>query len=255
VTCSPEKNAALLEGRLAFKFARIELAQAALVHKSYANEQKGDRVADNERLEFLGDAVIDLAVSHRLMDRFPAATEGELSKLRAVLVDEEALARAARRISLGDLLCLGRGEEMTGGRNKSSLLADALEAAVGAVYLDAGIGKALEVVDRLLEESFVEVARNGADRDYKTRLQEVIQAELGVCPKYRVVQERGPDHQKEFVVELMLNEVVLGQGTGRSKKEAEQTAARMALARVSSEGLRTVVPDASVANASKPESP
>ena len=236
---APDKNAALLEERVGYRFSRPELARAALTHKSFANEQK-DRVGDNERLEFLGDAVIDLAVSHRLMDRFPEATEGELSKLRSVLVDEEALARAARRINLGDLLSLGRGEELTGGRNKSSLLADALEAAVGAIYVDGGIDHAMRAVDRLLQEGFADVLRNGAERDYKTRLQEVVQGQLGVCPRYRVVQERGPDHQKEFLVELVLNEVPVGQGSGRSKKEAEQAAARAVLALISEKGLANV---------------
>lgn len=235
----PDKNAELLQQRIGYQFNQPDLARAALTHKSFANEQKV-RVADNERLEFLGDAVIDLAVSHRLMDRFPEATEGELSKLRAVLVDEEALARAARKISLGDLLSLGRGEELTGGRNKSSLLADALEAAVGAIYVDGGIDHAMGAVDRLLEDGFADVHRNGADRDYKTRLQEIVQGELGVCPRYRVVQERGPDHQKEFVVELMLNDHAVGQGSGRSKKEAEQAAARAVLARIAETGLSSV---------------
>ncbi len=235
-----DRNGALLAERLGHIFRRPELARTALTHKSFANEQKGGGVSDNERLEFLGDAVIDLAASHRLMERFPTANEGELSKLRAALVDEEALARAARGIQLGDLLLLGRGEEMTGGRNKSSLLADALEAAVGAVYLDAGIEQALAVVDKVLAGGFDDVTKNGADRDHKTRLQEIVQGEAGVVPRYRVARERGPDHQKEFVVDLLLNDVVVGQGTGRSKKEAEQAAARNALGRISTEGLPAV---------------
>jgi ribonuclease-3 len=236
----PEANTALLEQRLGFTFQRKDLGRSALTHKSFANEQKGD-VQDNERLEFLGDAVIDLAVSHRLMERFPEATEGELSKLRAALVDEEALARAARQIALGDLLSLGRGEDMTGGRQKASLLADAMEAVVGAVYLDAGINAAMAVVDRLIADAFQEVISRGADRDFKTRLQEILQAERGSCPRYRVVEERGPDHRKEFVVELVFFSQVLTQGTGRSKKEAEQAAASSALERIAAEGLIAVL--------------
>jgi len=201
----------------------------ALTHKSYVNEHREEGLQDNERLEFLGDAVIDLAVSHRLMERFPGANEGQLSKLRASLVDEEALSQVALALGLGPLLRLGRGEEQTGGRSKPSLLADALEAVVAVLYLEGGLPRVLEFVDRWFREALEQVGSSVANRDYKTRLQEIAQGRLGAGPKYRVIEERGPDHAKTFVVELQVGDEVLGRGEGRSKKEAEQLAARQAL--------------------------
>src|SRR6516164_1974987 len=173
---------------------------AALTHKSYVNEHK-DEGADNERLEFLGDAVVDLAVSHRLMERFPDADEGELSKLRALLVNEDSLARVARQLGLGDLLRMGRGEEMTGGRDKSSVLAEALEG----------------------------VAEGKSGEDWKTRLQELVQTRSRLSPRYRVVSEQGPDHSKTFEVEVTVGTELFARARGRSKKEAEQAAARQTL--------------------------
>jgi len=231
---SPEPDAgrdpaAILEERLGFRIADPALALEALTHKSFVNEQRGEALADNERLEFLGDAVIDLAVSHRLMERFPTAREGDLSKLRAALVDESGLARLARGLGLGALLRLGRGEELTGGRDKASLLADALEAVVAAVYLSGGLGPVLDLLDRLLAEAFERAAAGRLDRDYKTQLQEVTQSRFRSSPRYRVVAATGPDHEKVFEVELLLRGQAMGKGSGRSKKDAEQAAARMAL--------------------------
>jgi ribonuclease-3 len=205
---------------------------AALTHKSWVNEHRADRLGDNERLEFLGDAVIDLAVSHRLMERFPLAREGELSKIRAAVVDEAGLARLARAIDLGPLLRLGRGEELTGGREKSSLLADAMEAVIAAAYLAGGLAPVLALVDRFLDDAFARAAAGTLDRDYKTQVQELAQARHRAAPRYRVVAERGPDHSKEFEVEVELAGEVVGRGTGRSKKDAEQAAARIALERL-----------------------
>ncbi len=202
---------------------------AAVTHKSYVNEHRGEGLGDNERLEFLGDAVIDLAVSHRLMERFPGAQEGELSKIRASLVDEAGLAAMARSLGLGELLRLGRGEELTGGREKASLLADAMEAVVASLYLQGGLPLVLELVDRFLGEAFAQAAAGTLDRDWKTQLQEAAQSRLRSSPRYRVVAERGPDHSKTFEVELELKGEVLGRGEGRSKKDAEQAAARLAL--------------------------
>jgi ribonuclease-3 len=220
---------ASLEERTGVAFADPALALAALTHKSYVNEHRGETLQDNERLEFLGDAVIDLAVSHRLMERFPAAREGELSKIRAALVDEAALSRIARDLDLGDLLRLGRGEELTGGRQKSSLLADALEAVVAAVYLGGGLGPVLTLVDRFLGEAFARAAAGTLDRDYKTQLQELAQSRMRATPRYRVVAEHGPDHSKVFDVELEVRGEVVGRGAGRSKKDAEQAAAKRGL--------------------------
>jgi ribonuclease-3 len=207
-----------------------------VTHKSYANEHRDEEVLDNERLEFLGDAVIDLAVSQRLMERFPDAREGELSKMRASVVDEQGLADMARALDLGALLRLGRGEELTGGRRKASLLADAMEAVVAAVYLAAGLRPVLSLVDRFLGEAFARASEGTLDRDFKTQLQELAQSRQRASPRYRVVAEVGPDHEKTFEVEVDLRGEVLGRGSGRSKKDAEQAAARVALEAVARRG-------------------
>src|SRR5262249_5412937 len=169
----------------------------ALTHKSFVNEHK-DEGADNERLEFLGDAVVDLAVSHRLMERCRAADEGELSKLRALLVNEDTLARVARQLGLGDRLRMGRGEELTGGRDKSSVLADALEAVIGAVYLSVGLPGALLVVDRLFGDLLEGVAEGKSGEGWKTRLQELGQKRLGQAPRYRGGRGEGAGHSGTF---------------------------------------------------------
>ncbi len=219
-----------LEGRLGLAFADRARAMAALTHKSYVNEHRDQTgLQDNERLEFLGDAVIDLAVSHRLMERFPEAREGELSKMRAAVVDELGLCEMARALDLGSLLRLGRGEELTGGRQKASLLADAMEAVIAAVFLEAGLGPVLQIADRFLGDAFARAAAGTLDRDFKTQLQELAQSRLRSTPRYRVVGERGPDHSKTFDVETELRGEVLGRGVGRSKKDAEQAAAKLAL--------------------------
>jgi len=218
-----------LKNRLRLPIANPSAALAAITHKSFVNEHRGESLQDNERLEFLGDAVIDLAVSHRLMERFPEAREGELSKIRAAVVDEAGLARMARELDLGALLRLGRGEELTGGRQKSSLLADAMEAVVAALYLSGGLDPVLSLIDRFLGEAFARAAAGTLDRDYKTQLQELAQNRLRASPRYRVIAEHGPDHSKVFEVELELKGAVLGRGAGRSKKDAEQAAARLGL--------------------------
>lgn len=204
------------------------LARQALTHRSWVNENPGAGIGDNERLEFLGDAVLDLAVSERLMARFPDAPEGTLSRLRAALVDEENLSSIARAIDLGSLLFLGKGEAASGGRSKSSLLADAFEAVMAAVYLQGGLRAVFRVVDRLFGESFARAEAGEVDRDYKTRLQEEAQRRLLGPPVYRVVEERGPDHEKTFVVEVKVGDAVF-RAEGRSKKAAEQLGAREAL--------------------------
>ncbi|MBX7096616.1 MAG: ribonuclease III [Myxococcaceae bacterium] len=226
---SPAERLAALEARVGQRFSNQAQALAALTHKSYCNEHKSEPCQDNERLEFLGDAVIDLAVSHRLMERFPQAAEGELSKLRALIVNEEALERVSRSLPLGELLQLGRGEELTGGRDKSSVLADALEAVIGAVYLEHGMIGVLAFVDRFFASALAGVATGQIGQDYKTLLQEGVQEKLKLSPRYRVVAERGPDHEKVFEVEVTIGAEVYARSTGRSKKEAEQSAARAAL--------------------------
>jgi ribonuclease-3 len=219
-----------LRARLGIPFENRAVAIAAVTHKSYVNEHRDeDGLQDNERLEFLGDAVIDLAVSHRLMERFPTAREGDLSKMRAAVVDEQGLAGMARALDLGALLRLGRGEELTGGRQKASLLADAMEAVVAAVFVEGGLAPVLALVDRFLGEAFARAASGTLDRDYKTQLQELAQSRLRATPRYRVVAEHGPDHSKTFDVETDVRGEVVGRGSGRSKKDAEQAAAKLAL--------------------------
>lgn len=225
---SPQDCVSALEAKLKIGFSNRALGLAAVTHKSYSNEHRESSAADNERLEFLGDAVVDLAISHRLMERFPNATEGELSKLRALIVNEEGLARIARTIGLGEILLLGRGEELTGGRQKNSVLADALEAVLGSVYLSAGWERVLELVDRLFGEALEGVADGRSGYDYKTRLQEQVQIRLRQAPKYRVLSETGPAHERVFEVEVTIGDDLTARATGRSKKEAEQAAARKA---------------------------
>lgn len=213
------------------------LALKALTHKSYCNEHRDEVAEDNERLEFLGDAVFDLAVSHRLMEQFPQAQEGELSKLRSLIVNEESLARVARQHGLGDLLLLGRGEVLTGGRDKASVLADALEAIMGAAYLTGGMAAVLTLVDRLFGEALAGVADGRNGQDYKSLLQEDVQNRLHIAPRYRVVSESGPDHEKIFEIEVTVGSDVVARSRGRSKKEAEQAAAKEALARLAEKAV------------------
>jgi ribonuclease-3 len=218
---------------IGYSFRKPDLLREALTHKSYLNEMRAsdkDRAAqDNERLEFLGDAVLDLAVSERLISLYPLSSEGDLSKMKARIVSEVTLARVAKRLCVGKFLLLGRGEERTRGREKPSLLSDALEAVIAAVYLDGGFETARTVLLKIFEEEIHRLDRHQDDIDYKTELQECCQREFEVLPTYRVLRESGPDHQKLFEVKLTIKETVFGIGRGRSKKEAEQQAAKQAL--------------------------
>lgn len=217
-----------LELALGHIFTDRELLREALTHKSYTNERGGEGARDNERLEFLGDAVLSFLVSRKLLDLFPRYAEGELSRVRAALVDEEALSTLARQLRIGDYLALGRGEELTGGRDKKSILADAFEALLAAVYLDGGLQPALRLIDTLFDPLLHAPLALGR-RDYKTELQERAQASLGRSPRYVLKESSGPDHDRRFVVEVHVGDMPMGTGVGRSKKEAEQAAARIAL--------------------------
>jgi len=217
-----------LEEDIGYLFEMPSLLDQALTHKSWANEA-GSGAVDNERLEFLGDAVLDVVVSRLLYSASPPLSEGEMSKIRAFLVKEESLERIAQSFALGKYLRLGRGEELTGGRGKPSILADALEALIAAIYLDGGFHMAFAFVEGILGSAVAEAGTGGMDRDYKTRLQELCQARYGRAPGYRLTGESGPDHDKEFEVEIWLGSRHLGRGRGRSKKEAEQRAAEDAL--------------------------
>ncbi len=225
----PAECVKALEERLGTTFSRPDLALNALTHKSWVNEHRDEGLQDNERLEFLGDAVLNLAVGHRLMERFPLMKEGELTPLRARIVNEEGLSRIARRLGLGDLLQLGRGEELSGGREKNSLLANAVEAVFAAVYLSSGLEPVMALVDRHFAEALEGVAQALSRQDYKTKLQEAAQERLKLTPRYQLVSEVGPDHEKIFEVAVVLGTDVYARATGRSKKDAEQTAARATL--------------------------
>jgi ribonuclease-3 len=220
-----------LERRLRSQLPNRERAIVALTHRSSSAERanRGDVVEDNERLEFLGDAALDLVVSQRLMEANPDLREGDLSKRRAAVVNEGTLAAVARAMGLGELLMLGRGEELSGGREKPSVLADALEAVVAALYLDHGMAGVLGFVDVFLSEPLAQVAAGMLGHDYKTRLQELVQGQKLGTLRYQVMAETGPDHVRVFEVEVQLSGAPLGRGTGSNKKEAEQAAAKVAI--------------------------
>ena len=215
-----------LEKNMGYEFKNPSLLKIALTHSSYANEA-GKGTKYNERLEFLGDSVLSVIVSEYLFEAFPNMPEGELTKLRASLVCEKSLAKFSEKLGVGDFLLLGNGEENSGGRTRPSILADAFEALLAALYLDSDMERArtyvLEFVKDALKES------KPSFKDYKTMLQEIIQQNREESVRYHLVGEYGPDHNKRFVVEVHLNSNVIGHGEGRSKKEAEQQAAKEAL--------------------------
>ena len=223
-----------LQQQIAFTYRDPRLLEHALTHKSYANE---NRLSEhNERMEFLGDSVLNLVVSELLMNALPGASEGELSRIRAAVVSEPSLAAVAREIGLGEFLLVGRGEEQTGGRDKDSLLADSLEALVASLYLDGGLDRAGAFIARFFKDTIDRVRTAGGIADHKTELQELCQERLKTLPEYRVAYESGPDHRKEFTIELLIQGEIYGRGIGRNKKEAEQRAAKEALEKLTARG-------------------
>ena len=224
---------AVLQQTLGVSFEDISLLEQALIHSSHINENPGFALTSNERLEFLGDAVLGLIVAEKLYQDYPHLTEGEMTRLRAALVRRETLARMARTIRLGDYLYLGRGEEASGGRDKPANLAAALEAVIAAIFLDQGPPNTKDFILRLLDAELQKVVSQGTEVDYKSELQELIQSREQQTPTYHVTEATGPDHSKTFVVEVRLGGVVLGRGSGKSKKAAETEAARSALERLS----------------------
>ena len=218
-----------LEQHLDYTFHDLRLLRAALYHSSYANEHRAQSVSSNERLEFLGDAVLGFVSADYLYRKHPDLPEGELTRIRAALVCEDSLHEVAQRLHLGDFLMLGKGEESGGGRHRPSILADAVEAVLAAVYLDGGIDEARALVHRILLEKEPEQVVESRRRDCKTELQELVQRKPNQELRYELVSESGPDHAKVFTVAVMLNGQVVGLGSGHSKKEAEQSAARTAL--------------------------
>lgn len=222
------RSARELDESLGIGFRDPALLERALYHRSYLNEA-GEEVESNERLEFLGDAVLGLIISDKLYRDYPTLSEGHLSQIRALLVRWDALANAAERIGLGDYLILGRGEELSGGRKRPSNLAGALEALIGAAFLDGGLARARKLVLRLLKPDLEEIAARGVTADSKSELQHVAQTRWRQIPQYRLISSEGPDHAKLFTVEVVVGSEVMGRGQGRSKKQAELNAARQAL--------------------------
>jgi ribonuclease III len=227
-SASRVKDIQELCARLGYVFRSRDLLATAFRHASYVNEHPQWDAEDNERLEFLGDAVLDLAIGDLLMRVYQDAREGELSKLRAMIVGEAGLSKVASSLALGEYLLLGKGEEQTGGREKPSILANTLEALMGALYLDAGFDRTLEIVRRLFSAAIEGVGRKIAEHDFKTLLQEYTQRKYRMTPHYELVEETGPPHDRTFRVLLTLRGETLARGEGRSKKEAEQRAAREA---------------------------
>ena len=216
-----------LEAAIGYRFRDIPLLRSAVTHSSYANERWHNSLLSNERLEFLGDSVLGMLVAEYLYRNFPNRPEGELSRMRADMVCEQTLAAAANRIGIGEHLLLGHGEEQGGGRRRNSILADAMESVIAACFLDGGIEAALKVVQQFI---LVEVPlKKMHNADYKTQLQELVQRKKDQVLSYSLIGESGPDHDKRFDVEVRLNGTVVGTGFGKSKKRAEQDAARSAI--------------------------
>lgn len=231
-------NLNLLQKTIQIKFKNQLILQQAMTHKSYANENRNKSARDNERLEFLGDAVLNLVISDTIFKMYRDYPEGELAKTRAVVVSAPTLARTAKKIELGKYLYLGKGEAMTGGRNRDSILADGLEALIGAIYLDCGLAEVTDFIKKYLFDEIQLVESGEHIQDYKTILQEEIQKRSNTRPLYSVVNEEGPDHDKLFTVQVKYKSSVIGTGTGKNKKEAQQRAAANAITKLTEEKFR-----------------
>jgi ribonuclease-3 len=226
-----------LEQALGLTFKRPELLRQALIHTSYLNEHPGLGLGSNERLEFLGDAAIGLVVAQELFSEYPGVDEGILTELRAHLVRRDTLARAAARLSLGEYLQLGRGEDAAGGRRRPTNLARAYEAVAGAIFLDGGLAKVRAFVRKTLKDELASLRDKGLPFDPKSRLQELVQSRWQTTPAYRLIKTEGPDHARRFTVQVLVNGDVMGSGEGRSKQTAEKAAAEEALRRHTGEAL------------------
>ena len=218
-----------LEAKLGYTFQNRQLLEAALYHSSYANEHRGSGIQSNERLEFLGDSVLGMVTADYLYRKHPQMPEGDLTRIRAALVCEQSLHEVAQSLELGNYLKLGRGEESGGGRQRPSILADATESVFAAVYLDGGLEEARRIIHRVLLDREREEVVEERRRDFKTELQELVQRTPGRTITYHLVQESGPDHCRVFTMEVRVDGETAGRGEGRSKKNAEQAAARSAL--------------------------
>ena len=219
-----------LQDKIGYVFQNTDLLRVAMVHASAANERQGVRLQHNERMEFLGDAVLQLVVSEYFYHHYPNVAEGELTKMRASVVNEQVLAQVAAELTLGQHLHLGKGEELSGGRERPSILCDALEALIGALFLDHGLETARDFILVHLEGHLTAVEKGEYRQDFKTALQELSQKDAGRNVQYQTISQEGPDHNKVFTVQVESDGMVLGSGSGRTKKDAEQAAAREALA-------------------------
>lgn len=229
---SSSKNLTGLEKSLGYSFKKKSLLKEAITHKSYAHEKQNRSVAFNERMEFLGDAVLELIISEYLFMTYSEYTEADLSRIKAYTVQESTLSMTAKEMDLGKHLLLGKGEEITGGREKASLLANVFEAVLAAIYMDSGYKKARDFVLKHLKDKIDKIESMKFIFDYKTRLQEVAQAQFGILPKYVTDKEEGPEHKKTFQVKVLINDKLLGSGKGKTKKAASQKAAEAALKKI-----------------------
>lgn len=217
-----------LQEQIGATFKNIKILNTAFLHPSFVNEKKL-QCDSNQRLEFLGDAVLELVISHFLFDNYPHFTEGQMTKTRALIVCEQSLSETAKKLSLGQFLLLGKGEETTGGRIKNSILADTYESLIGAIYLEKGYKDAKSFVIRTLENTIIKTVKGENEKDFKTILQEVLQKKSAKSIDYKTIKEKGPDHNKIFYVNVFWNDKLLGTGFGTTKKQAEQMAAKNAL--------------------------
>lgn len=217
------------EEDLGYSYIDKEILLLALTHSSYANENRVEKLQSNERLEFLGDAVLNIIISEYIYSNNESLSEGELTKVRANIVCEASLEKCAEEVKVGKYLLLGKGEEITGGRTRISILSDAFEALIGSIYLDGGLNSAREFVLKRMKSIIEEATKGTSFVDYKTQLQEIVQKNAGDKVFYEIVDEKGPDHNKVFISQVLVSDRVLGSGEGKSKKEAEQNAARAAL--------------------------
>ncbi len=223
-----QTDLSIFEQKIFYKFNNVSILEEALNHSSFVNEHDDANINDNERFEFLGDAVLNLVIGHILMQRYPHLTEGDLSRMRASLVNESQLADIARIIDLGSFVRLGRGEIQTNGCKKNSILADTFEAVIAAVYLDGDFDEAFKMIENHFSDLLNSIAASMDHYDYKSRIQELVQETHKITPQYKVLQESGPDHDRTFKIQLKVREVKT-EGIGKSKKMAEQDAARKAL--------------------------
>ncbi len=215
-----------IEDKIGYSFKNIELLKNSFIHRSYGNEHVKYKKMNNERLELLGDAVLDLIVTEYLYMSYPKASEGELAKLKSMVVSEPILAKISKELDLGKYLMLSKGEELTGGRERNSILGDLFEAILGAIYLDSDFITVKEIAMRFLKYSIDHISENEDILDFKTILQEYCQKEFKIIPEYKVIREKGPDHLKTFEIKVIVKNNIYGYGKGKNKKSAEQAAAR-----------------------------